>query len=618
MFSSKSWFTLVEILIVMSMVGILASFMFPSLTPYIARGRDSSRVADTKTIQTYLKTYEIDTWKYIDHTNWCVPYTTLQNAGYTTTLPKSPSGDLYNEWCWPNGQYAYGTSTGLLIGHGVSLLMSHMERESGWNYSGSTNGMTGDITPIGYLLMNTTEKWSGPWYLLIDSWDTSWSGSSSSSGSSGSWAPLPDIDGGWSAWQPTLTGSCSTTCWPGTAFLVQFRSCTNPAPSGSWANCTGSPTQNVWSVACNLGTCNTNGACDNSTQFSCTSGTPVSNLDNYTGPSCGGISTWWCNGSGTGTSTSPTACSRANPVCAPVNCVGSWWSCSNGSQTYTITTPVANWWVACGTINGATQSCGSPTGLSLSHTPWTKSFTFSWTAGIESGLSCKLQYLRNGSIWTDISATVYNCDNTISNQSVILPGDGWNNPWISLQVRAVRTSNSTSVWVFPQSLTCSTMASSASSTPNIDENCDGIWDNYNGGQSYVAPVAEQAGTYATATLTELYTSLNFTPDFWTLDNGYYRPHFSPDTLTSSTIGTLPTWPSTINISPSLAATFVNVVQIRSVEPSQVAYAFCKSDVRIGEPWFYPDCDYSVIYAIVPGADYIAPTLWQPYIAPFWY
>jgi hypothetical protein len=33
-----------------------------------------------------------------------------------------------------------------------------MERESGGNYSGSTQGMTGDITPIGYLLMNTTEK----------------------------------------------------------------------------------------------------------------------------------------------------------------------------------------------------------------------------------------------------------------------------------------------------------------------------------------------------------------------------------------------------------------------------------------------------------------------------
>ncbi len=41
-----------------------------------------------------------------------------------------------------------------------------------------------------------------------------------------------------------------------------------------------------------------------------------------------------------------------------VNCVGSWGTCSNGSQTYSITTAASGGGTACPYTNGATQSCG--------------------------------------------------------------------------------------------------------------------------------------------------------------------------------------------------------------------------------------------------------------------
>jgi hypothetical protein len=119
----------------------------------------------------------------------------------------------------------------------------------------------------------------------------------------------------------------------------------------------------------------------------------------------------------------------------------------------------------------------NPTGLSLSHTSRSKTFTFTWSAGSGNGGSCKLQYFRNGSTWTDVSATTYNCDSNLTNQSVTLPNDGWNSTWSSIAVRIIRTSDSTVVGTFAQNLTCSSTGGSAGSTPSVDENCNGSWDD---------------------------------------------------------------------------------------------------------------------------------------------
>ncbi len=57
------------------------------------------------------------------------------------------------------------------------------------------------------------------------------------------------VDGAWSSWVDT--GACSVTCASGT--IQQSRSCDNPAPSGSGADCTGDSTQTI--------SCDTNTPC---------------------------------------------------------------------------------------------------------------------------------------------------------------------------------------------------------------------------------------------------------------------------------------------------------------------------------------------------------------------
>lgn len=152
-------------------------------------------------------------------------------------------------------------------------------------------------------------------------------------------------------------------------------------------------------------------------------------------------------------------------------------------------TPLANGGSSGGGGGGGGGPVQTNPSASLVHTSRNKTFTFSWSGGLLNGSSCKLQYLRNGATWTDISATTYNCDGIVSSQSVTLPGDGWNSSnWNGMQVRILRTTDSVSVGIFPQTLSCSAVGGSSSPTPNVDEDCNGTWDN-----QYTTPVNTYAG-----------------------------------------------------------------------------------------------------------------------------
>lgn len=119
----------------------------------------------------------------------------------------------------------------------------------------------------------------------------------------------------------------------------------------------------------------------------------------------------------------------------------------------------------------------SPTALSLSHTPNAKSYSVSFTAGRGNGGpgGCSVQYQQTNGVWR--SDTSVDCDSNASGVSGTLPNTTRLTPWTSAPVRLIRISDNAVLGQFPQALTCSPKAGSSVSTPTVDEDCDGTWDN---------------------------------------------------------------------------------------------------------------------------------------------
>lgn len=60
----KKWFTLVELLIVLSIIGVLVAGLYPSITRYLARWRDSTKITEIAQINTALVLYQVANKSY--------------------------------------------------------------------------------------------------------------------------------------------------------------------------------------------------------------------------------------------------------------------------------------------------------------------------------------------------------------------------------------------------------------------------------------------------------------------------------------------------------------------------------------------------------------------------
>ena len=118
-------FTLIEIMIVVTMIAILAITVRPSVSKYLERGRDAGKIVDMSEIGKALRVYEIDKGSYpVGSIEGCYPQDTLV-PNYLQKARVSPSGSKWDEGCGKNGLYGYGSSTYLM------LLMANMENKNG-------------------------------------------------------------------------------------------------------------------------------------------------------------------------------------------------------------------------------------------------------------------------------------------------------------------------------------------------------------------------------------------------------------------------------------------------------------------------------------------------------
>lgn len=123
-------FTLVEILIVVSIIGLLASIVLVGLGSFRSRGRDARRVADLREIQNALELYYGKVGVYPSG-NWQGLKQTLVDAEIgVTTISDDPLGG--------NNHYQYGAS-------GQSYVLgSHLEDKNNQVLKDDVDGSGGE------------------------------------------------------------------------------------------------------------------------------------------------------------------------------------------------------------------------------------------------------------------------------------------------------------------------------------------------------------------------------------------------------------------------------------------------------------------------------------------
>ena len=98
----KAGFTLIEVLVVIFIIGLLASVVLVGLGTFRARGRDARRIADLRSMQNILELYYAKNGEYPDTTPWTSLENTLKNSGIgVSNIPDDPI---------PSERYNYGAS----------------------------------------------------------------------------------------------------------------------------------------------------------------------------------------------------------------------------------------------------------------------------------------------------------------------------------------------------------------------------------------------------------------------------------------------------------------------------------------------------------------------------
>ena len=103
-----SGFTLIEVLIVIAIIGLLASVVLVGLGSFRSRGRDTRRIADLRATQNGLELYYTKNGKYPADENWSELEKTLRTANIGVVKISHDPSSRGSEF-----EYAYDTSDDL-------------------------------------------------------------------------------------------------------------------------------------------------------------------------------------------------------------------------------------------------------------------------------------------------------------------------------------------------------------------------------------------------------------------------------------------------------------------------------------------------------------------------
>ncbi len=158
-------FTLVELMIVIAIIGVLAAALFPAMSGYLARGRDTARISHVGQIITAASTYFSDFENYtaIVDTNGCV------NSGALNTYMggKTPTNVGTPTHCPTSGLYGAGIGTGATGGRMIAISAALENTGMGNSATGVTEyqGDLGEPTED-FALIGGFTKASGTGYVI--------------------------------------------------------------------------------------------------------------------------------------------------------------------------------------------------------------------------------------------------------------------------------------------------------------------------------------------------------------------------------------------------------------------------------------------------------------------
>ncbi len=163
----KSWFTLVEMLIVIVIIGLLAASLIPKLTGMQAKARDTVRRTDLSQLWTAIQVFYTDNWTFPWVSTWWQSTDHIKEdmSQYLKSLPKDPQntrifdGILVTAWTRTPWYYMYIPVKRNGIDNASYAIMAGME-EAGWSVN--------RVYKIDILEWGMTDGEIGTWVDFLD------------------------------------------------------------------------------------------------------------------------------------------------------------------------------------------------------------------------------------------------------------------------------------------------------------------------------------------------------------------------------------------------------------------------------------------------------------------